>query len=105
MHIPGFDRKELALLPMADMLNHQYGSVTWKDGHGMFEIHSKKYYNPGEEVFNSYGKKGNELLFLYYGFALLDNPFDVYKLSWNMAEEAPVPEWKESLLSSFALAR
>ena len=40
--------------------------------------------NPGEEVFFSYGNRGNIYLLIYYGFTLPDNKYDSFVFDVNM---------------------
>lgn len=66
------------LLPVFDIINHDMqAEVEWlaeKDesasGAGFCKFRSLDTYRPGEQVFNSYGKKTNSELLLSYGFVL-----------------------------------
>lgn len=63
------------LIPVVDLLNHNPKSdVTWsvKDNSFVFETSS----HAGGQLYNNYGRKGNEELLLAYGFCLADNAAD-----------------------------
>eukprot|EP01041_Mallomonas_annulata_P009408 gene9408-19522_t len=70
-----------ALVPMADCLNHSNVPTKYdynKNGNGLFRLFpsNTNRYSKGTEVFNSYGRRGNDNLLMEYGFALLDNEWD-----------------------------
>lgn len=46
-----------------------------------FEIVTNNTYEPGDQVFISYGSHDNKKLFLEYGFVLADNPNDVVTIT------------------------
>ncbi|CAH6722303.1 ribosomal lysine N-methyltransferase 1 [[Candida] jaroonii] len=68
------------LLPVIDLLNHNMkADVEW----GINTYKSKKYFDfksnsavNGQELFNNYGRKGNEELLLGYGFCIENNEAD-----------------------------
>ena len=65
-----------ALVPFADMLNHKIPKQTvWNYSQELngFLIESLEDILPGEEVFDSYGKKCNSRFLLNYAFVLEDN--------------------------------
>lgn len=66
----------LALVPVADLLNHKEpGDTRWgynSSGDG-FLMTALQAFAPGDEVHDSYGPKCNGSLFLGYGFALPEN--------------------------------
>lgn len=71
---------EAMLLPIIDLLNHDMKAVTeWSadkvDGVNYFSFKSLSA-KEGEELFNNYGRKGNEELLLAYGFCIEDNEAD-----------------------------
>lgn len=78
--------EELALVPYADLMNHNPFSNTYidaqKSGMPLFSrkeevaVYSDRSYKKFEQVFINYGDKGNGDLLLLYGFALDRNPFD-----------------------------
>lgn len=62
---------EAMLLPLIDLLNHDPKSkVNWVVEDGCFTFSCD---NPGEQLYNNYGMKGNEELLLGYGFCLEGN--------------------------------
>lgn len=78
--------EELALVPYADLMNHNPYSNTYIDAQrsGMplvsrkeeVAVYADRGYKKFEQVFINYGEKGNGDLLLLYGFALERNPFD-----------------------------
>lgn len=78
--------EELALVPYADLMNHNPYSNTYIDAQrsGMplvsriekVAVYADRSYKKFEQVFINYGEKGNADLLLLYGFALERNPFD-----------------------------
>lgn len=64
------------LVPFADMLNHKLPKQTmWSfdQEKNCFFIESLEDISPGDEVFDSYGKKCNSRFLLNYGFVLAEN--------------------------------
>ncbi|KAI9188878.1 hypothetical protein H9P43_000300 [Blastocladiella emersonii ATCC 22665] len=96
----------LALWPLFDMLNHQRGSsMTWDAtrGDGVAFITGAAMAE-GEEVFNSYGPKGNDELLLSYGFCLdlPNNPDEYVPLKPNFAADPAYPA-KRAVLDAHGL--
>jgi len=67
---------DLALVPLADMLNHNpgYGQGGLNYGRDHFLINTTKVYQKGDQVYDSYGPKTNYDLLSTYGFLLENNP-------------------------------
>ncbi|KAK8058212.1 SET domain-containing protein [Apiospora phragmitis] len=67
----------LALLPVADLFNHadEGCHVAYSAAEG-YTITVRRRYEPGEEVFASYGDHPNDLLLAEYGFAMPENKWD-----------------------------
>lgn len=86
--------EELALVPYADLMNHNPYSNTYIDAQksGMplmarkeeVAVYADRAYKKFEQVFINYGEKGNGDLLLLYGFALDRNPFDSGKQLMNV---------------------
>lgn len=77
---------ECILLPLIDLLNHSpTARVEWGvSDDGFFEFNSE---SPGDgELFNNYGRKGNEELLLAYGFCLQKNEADTAALKLKLDE-------------------
>ncbi|KAF5726536.1 ribulose-1 5 bisphosphate carboxylase/oxygenase [Tripterygium wilfordii] len=88
VRLPSMDGR-VALVPWADMLNHSCEVETFLD----YDKSSKgvvfttnRQYEPGEQVFISYGKKSNGELLLSYGFVPKEgtNPSDSVELSLSL---------------------
>lgn len=81
----------MALVPLADNLNHANVSTKYDmdvGGNDMFRLFptNGNCYKKGDEVFNSYGRRDNHHLLLYYGFALTNNEWDVFDLDFDVKE-------------------
>lgn len=88
VRLPSMDGR-VALVPWADMLNHSCEVDTFLD----YDKSSKgvvfttdRPYQPGEQIFISYGKKSNGDLLLSYGFVPREgtNPSDSVELSLSL---------------------
>jgi histone-lysine N-methyltransferase SETD3 len=67
------------LVPFVDMLNHASGAHTrrtYDDDAQVLRLFARRAYQPGEEVFVSYGRRSNTDLLLQYGFCMDDNDAD-----------------------------
>ncbi|CAL9182918.1 ribulose-1,5 bisphosphate carboxylase/oxygenase large subunit N-methyltransferase, chloroplastic-like isoform X1 [Musa acuminata AAA Group] len=88
VRLPSMNGK-VALVPWADMLNHSPQVETFldydKSSQGIFFMTDQSY-QPGEQVFISYGKKSNGELLLSYGFVPKEgtNPNDSVELSLSL---------------------
>ncbi|XP_077237626.1 rubisco methyltransferase family protein isoform X2 [Tasmannia lanceolata] len=88
VRLPSMEGK-VALVPWADMLNHSSEVETYldydKSSSGVV-FTTDRSYQPGEQVFISYGKKSNGELLLSYGFVLKEgsNPNDSVDLSMSL---------------------
>ncbi|EEF30179.1 ribulose-1,5 bisphosphate carboxylase/oxygenase large subunit N-methyltransferase, chloroplastic [Ricinus communis] len=88
VRLPSMDGK-VALVPWADMLNHSCEVETFldydKSSQGVV-FTTDRQYEPGEQVFISYGKKSNGELLLSYGFVPREgtNPSDSVELSLSL---------------------
>lgn len=83
-------RDDAMLLPVVDLLNHLPSShVEWgvekEDGKNFFVFKADEV-NPGAQLYNNYGMKGNEELLLAYGFCLENNVSDVAALKIKIPE-------------------
>lgn len=70
-------KHESALVPYADLLNHSIQpNTTWyfDDALNSFVVKSTKFIKKNEEIYDSYGNKPNDTLYLYYGFTIKNNP-------------------------------
>lgn len=64
------------LLPVVDLLNHNpQAEVTWSSSDGSFVFETDAD-STSPQLFNNYGRKGNEELLLAYGFCLENNSAD-----------------------------
>lgn len=81
------NKNDAMLLPVVDLLNHNpQAKVNWDVSDGFFRFKSESI-QPGKEIFNNYGLKGNEELLLAYGFCIEGNPRDSVALKIKMPEE------------------
>ncbi|XP_028780711.1 ribulose-1,5 bisphosphate carboxylase/oxygenase large subunit N-methyltransferase, chloroplastic isoform X2 [Neltuma alba] len=108
VRLPSMDDK-FALVPWADMLNHSCDVETFLD----YDKSSKgvvfttdRPYQPGEQVFISYGKKSNGELLLSYGFVPKEgtNPSDSAELLLSLRKSDNCYEEKLQLLKKNGLA-
>jgi len=100
--------EELALVPYADLMNHNPYSNTYIDAQrsGMplisreeeVAVYADRPYKKFEQVFINYGEKGNADLLLLYGFALDRNPFDAVDISVGLSAEDPLYNQKKMYL-------
>ncbi|KAK4801138.1 hypothetical protein SAY86_021625 [Trapa natans] len=88
VRLPSMDGR-VALVPWADMLNHSCDVETFldydKSSQGVV-FTTDRSYEPGEQVFISYGQKSNGELLLSYGFVPKEgtNPSDSVELSLSI---------------------
>ncbi|KAK4279066.1 hypothetical protein QN277_016824 [Acacia crassicarpa] len=108
VRLPSMDEK-FALVPWADMLNHSCDVETFLD----YDKSSKgvvfttdRPYQPGEQVFISYGKKSNGELLLSYGFVPKEgtNPSDSAELLLSLRKSDKCYEEKLQLLKKNGLS-
>ena len=69
-------RSTIALVPLADMLNHKHPkNVTWtySDEKRGFIVRAVEDIKKGRQMYYSYGEKCNTRFFLNYGFLLKNN--------------------------------
>ncbi|GJP54374.1 hypothetical protein CLOM_g13471, partial [Closterium sp. NIES-68] len=96
----------LALVPYADMINHNPGTHTllcYDEEQQVVEITADRDYEPGEQVLVSYGDLSNGVLALDFGFTVADNPHDSVEMcvlisSSTTPHNAPLNEAKRCLL-------
>ncbi|KAK7327285.1 hypothetical protein VNO80_31652 [Phaseolus coccineus] len=108
VRLPSMDG-QVALVPWADMLNHSCEVETFLD----YDKQSKgivfttdRPYQPGEQVFISYGKKSNGELLLSYGFVPKEggNPSDSVELSLSLKKSDASYKEKLVLLKKYGLS-
>ena len=100
--------EELALVPYADLMNHNPYSNTYIDAQksGMplisrteeVAVYSDRSYKKFEQVFINYGEKGNGDLLLLYGFALERNPFNSVDITVGLSKDDPMYSQKKIFL-------
>ena len=92
-----------ALVPFADLLNHRRPRQTqwfYDDNKNSFVVQAIEEINPGQEIFDSYGKKTNSRFLLNYGFALENNDMGEYQLSVAFNNEYPLFDIKQKLFKN-----
>jgi len=70
----------MALLPFADYFNHADVGCDLESDHKGCSMICHRDYQPGEEVYASYGNHSNDFLLAEYGFILEDNKWDEVRL-------------------------
>ena len=100
--------EELALVPYADMMNHNPYSNTYIDAQRSgiafvskteeVAVYADRPYKKFEQVFINYGEKGNADLLLLYGFALERNPFNSVDISVGLSKDDPLYVQKKRYL-------
>mmetsp|Transcript_32380 Transcript_32380/g.44363 ORF Transcript_32380/g.44363 Transcript_32380/m.44363 type:complete len:509 (+) Transcript_32380:174-1700(+) len=81
--------KRYVLCPSVDMFNHKstaQSDVSYNYFSDTFEVRIDNSYQPGEQVFISYGKQSNDRLLQFYGFVDADNVFDSYDFNCGVLE-------------------
>lgn len=108
VRLPSMDGK-VALVPWADMLNHSPEVETFldydKSSQGIV-FTTDRTYEPGEQVFISYGKKSNGELLLSYGFVPKEgtNPNDSVELSLPLHKSDKCYKEKLEALQKYGLS-
>ncbi|XP_021724443.1 ribulose-1,5 bisphosphate carboxylase/oxygenase large subunit N-methyltransferase, chloroplastic-like [Chenopodium quinoa] len=108
VRLPSMDGK-VALVPWADMLNHSCEVETYLDYDKSSEgivFTTDRQYQPGEQVFISYGKKSNGELLLSYGFVPKEgtNPSDSAELSLSLKKSDKCYKEKLDALKKYGLS-
>ncbi|XP_061364522.1 ribulose-1,5 bisphosphate carboxylase/oxygenase large subunit N-methyltransferase, chloroplastic [Gastrolobium bilobum] len=108
VRLPSMNGK-VALVPWADMLNHSCDVDTFLDYDKLSKgivFTTDRPYQPGEQVFISYGKKSNGELLLSYGFVPRegDNPRDSVELSLSLKKSDGSYLEKLELLKKYGLS-
>lgn len=108
VRLPSMDGK-VALVPWADMLNHSCDVETFLDYDKLSKgivFMTDRAYQPGEQVFISYGKKSNGELLLSYGFVPREgaNPSDSVELSLSLKKSDESYKEKSELLKKYGLS-
>lgn len=98
-----------ALVPFADCLNHKnvqtkydYKPIDEIGRDKMFRLFltGNNRYAKGTEAFNSYGRRPNDNLLLEYGFAMLDNEWDVIPVQLSLTKKFNLFDDKVATLCS-----
>ncbi|KAL2482209.1 Rubisco methyltransferase family protein [Forsythia ovata] len=108
VRLPAMDGR-VALVPWADMLNHSCEVETFldydKSSQGVV-FTTDRAYEPGEQVFISYGRKSNGELLLSYGFVPREgtNPRDSVELSLSLGKSDRCYKEKLEALKKYGLS-
>ncbi|XP_019194626.1 PREDICTED: ribulose-1,5 bisphosphate carboxylase/oxygenase large subunit N-methyltransferase, chloroplastic [Ipomoea nil] len=108
VRLPSMDGR-VALVPWADMLNHSCEVETFldydKSSQGIV-FTTDRTYQPGEQVFISYGKKSNGELLLSYGFVPREgtNPSDSVEVSVSIKKSDKCYKEKMEALKKHGLS-
>lgn len=100
--------EELALVPYADLMNHNPYSNTYIDAQksGLpflsrteeVALYADRSYKKFEQCFINYGEKSNADLLLLYGFALERNPFNAVDIAVGLSKDDPLFNQKKAYL-------
>lgn len=95
----------IALVPYADLLNHNPFCSNYIDVHKEFltgdkfvRLYSDRPYSLTDQVFVTYGPKSNADLLLLYGFVSDRNPYDSVELIVSLSPDDPLYERKKEYL-------
>ncbi len=94
----------ISLVPLADNLNHNNVQTKYSFDGETFQIYPSGNYfvKQGEEAFNSYGRRANQNLLLYYGFSLQDNEWDDVTVELSLPPFTPNYEEKLEIVNGSA---
>ncbi|KAI0566699.1 Rubisco LSMT substrate-binding protein [Gracilaria domingensis] len=81
--IQGVELQRYAMTPGIDFFNHnsrvtERAQVSFEYFADRFQVRSGEDYQPGDEVFISYGSQSNDTFLQYYGFIEPDNPAETF---------------------------
>ncbi|CAM9583301.1 unnamed protein product, partial [Ectocarpus fasciculatus] len=102
----------VALVPYADLFNHNPFANSYIDARqqGLFfsktdevVVYADRSYKKMEQVYISYGPKGNSDLLLLYGFSLDRNPYNSVDVTISLDESDGLYERKKAFLSEAGL--
>lgn len=84
---------ELCLVPVLDMLNHcQDQSVNIDISRNSVVVQIGSTIKAGDEIFNNYGNKGNEVLLANYGFVIEHNKLDFSRVKLKLSGDEFIEE-------------
>lgn len=99
--------QQIALVPYADLLNHNPFCSTFIDFHTkpfsdekVIAYYTDRPYNQMDQVFVTYGPKSNGDLLLLYGFVTDRNPYDSVDLVVSLDKDDPMYDRKAEYLKS-----
>jgi len=79
---PVYGRSALSLVPLFDLFNHEPGEISsfYDVPSSAMEVHAKRDFKVGEQVYMSYGARGNDKLLLFSGFVTPGNAHDTVRI-------------------------
>jgi hypothetical protein len=100
--------ERLALLPVADLLNHADKGCQVLFSDQEYSITTDRTYAVGEEICNAYGEHSNDFLLGEYGFILAQNPWDVVSIDdailGSLSQQQRLVLKGENLLENFTIS-
>ena len=95
---------EICLYPVLDMLDHHPDAkIEWIMDPTGVKFVTNDNVQPGIEVYNNYGPKGNENLLSNYGFVLVNNLNDYCKIRLNVQKKDPFAKIKRKMVDSLGI--
>uniref|UniRef100_A0A7S2ZGI1 SET domain-containing protein n=1 Tax=Rhodosorus marinus TaxID=101924 RepID=A0A7S2ZGI1_9RHOD len=100
-----YEDQELALVPYADLLNHNpFCSAFIERQKRMFSknkfvvVYADRNYNKMEQIYTTYGQKANSEFAILYGFVVDRNPYDSIDVTVGLSSDDPLYDVKVDYL-------
>eukprot|EP00178_Gracilaria_changii_P010501 TRINITY_DN305_c0_g1_i1.p2 TRINITY_DN305_c0_g1~~TRINITY_DN305_c0_g1_i1.p2 ORF type:complete len:471 (+),score=73.78 TRINITY_DN305_c0_g1_i1:4913-6325(+) len=103
--------QRIALVPYADLLNHNPFCSNYIDVHNkllldrkVVALYTDRPYGKMDQVFVTYGPKSNSDLLLLYGFVSDRNPYDCVEIAVSLSDSDPLYEKKVAYLEQSGIS-